>query len=99
MNSIQSPSNSKMPPRRANTRNQPAAPADPLNEQSMNAEFRAAYQVLAQAMITQFVERQGITKDLCQLASLGVRLLESPDEGVIVQNAAESSLVVEVKEK
>ncbi|KAH0681196.1 hypothetical protein KY284_022281 [Solanum tuberosum] len=45
------------------------------------------------------VERQGITKDLCQLASLGVRLLESPDEGVIVQNAAESSLVVEVKEK
>ncbi|KAH0688987.1 hypothetical protein KY289_016345 [Solanum tuberosum] len=47
----------------------------------------------------QSVERQGITKDLCQLASLGVRLLESPDEGVIVQNAAESSLVVEVKEK
>ncbi|XP_049397246.1 uncharacterized protein LOC125861371 [Solanum stenotomum] len=31
------------------------------------------------------VERQGITKDLCQLASLGVRLFESPDEGVIVQ--------------
>ncbi|KAH0661672.1 hypothetical protein KY284_026603 [Solanum tuberosum] len=47
----------------------------------------------------QSVERQGITKDLCQLASLGVRLLESPDKGVIVQNAAESSLVVEVKEK
>ncbi|XP_049378370.1 uncharacterized protein LOC125843200 [Solanum stenotomum] len=46
-----------------------------------------------------FVERQGITKDLCQLASLGVRLIESPNKGVIVQNAAESSLVVEVKEK
>ncbi|WMV54652.1 hypothetical protein MTR67_048037 [Solanum verrucosum] len=42
------------------------------------------------------VERQG---DLCQLASLGVHLVESPDERVIVQNAAESSLVVEVKEK
>ncbi|KAH0641960.1 hypothetical protein KY290_033563 [Solanum tuberosum] len=47
----------------------------------------------------QYVERQGITKDLCQLASLGVRLLKSPDEGVIVQNTAESSLVVEVKQK
>ena len=47
----------------------------------------------------QSVERQGITKDLCQLASLGVHLLESPDKGVIVQNAGESSLVVEVKEK
>ena len=46
-----------------------------------------------------FTGRQEITKDLYQLASLGVRLLESPDEGVIVQNAAESSLVVEVKEK
>ncbi|KAH0700890.1 hypothetical protein KY284_015105 [Solanum tuberosum] len=31
--------------------------------------------------------------------ALGVHLLESPDEGVIVQNAAESSLVVEVKKK
>ncbi|WMV30217.1 hypothetical protein MTR67_023602 [Solanum verrucosum] len=47
----------------------------------------------------QSMERQGITKDLCQLASLGVCLLESSDEGVVVQNAAESSLVVEVKEK
>ena len=43
-----------------------------------------------------------MTKDLCQLVNLGARLsrlLESQDEGVIVQNAAESSLVVEVKEK
>ncbi|XP_049348983.1 uncharacterized protein LOC125813541 [Solanum verrucosum] len=47
----------------------------------------------------QSVERQGITKDQCQLASLVVRFLESLDKGVIVQNAAESSLVVEVKEK
>ena len=47
----------------------------------------------------QSVGRQGITKDICQLASLGVHLLESPNERVIVQNAAESSLVVEVKEK
>ena len=45
------------------------------------------------------MERQGITKDLCQLENLGVHLLESQDEGVIVQNAEESSLVVEVKEK
>jgi len=47
----------------------------------------------------QSIGRQQITKDLRQLASLGVRLLESPDEGVIVKNAAESSFVAEVKEK
>ena len=47
----------------------------------------------------QSVETQGITKDLCQLVNLSVRLLESQDEGVIVRNAAESSLVVEVKKK
>ena len=45
------------------------------------------------------VERQGLTKDLCQLVNLGVHLLESQDEGVIVQNAAEYSLVVKVNEK
>ncbi|XP_049351873.1 uncharacterized protein LOC125816323 [Solanum verrucosum] len=45
------------------------------------------------------IGRHQITKDLRQLASLGVRLLESPDEGVIVQNAAESSFLAEVKEK
>ncbi|XP_049357897.1 uncharacterized protein LOC125822529 [Solanum verrucosum] len=47
----------------------------------------------------QSIGRQQITKDLRQLASLGVSLLESPDEGAIVQNAAESSFVAEVKEK
>ena len=40
-----------------------------------------------------------MTKDLCQLVNLGVYLLESQDEGVIMQNAAESSLVVNLKEK
>ena len=45
------------------------------------------------------MERQGMTKDLCQLVNLGVHLLESQNEGVIVQNAVECSLVVEVKEK
>ena len=45
------------------------------------------------------LERQGMNKDLCQLVNLGVHLLESQDEGVIVQNTTESSLVVEVKEK
>ncbi|WMV45718.1 hypothetical protein MTR67_039103 [Solanum verrucosum] len=47
----------------------------------------------------QTVEKEGIAKDLCQLASLGVRLLETPKEGIVVHNTAESSLVVEVKEK
>lgn len=45
------------------------------------------------------VEKQGMIKDLHQLASLGVRLLETPDEELIVHNAVESSLVAEVKEK
>ena len=40
-----------------------------------------------------------VAKDLRQLASLGVRLLETPKEGLIVHNAAMSSLVREVKEK
>ena len=34
-----------------------------------------------------FVERKGINKDMFQLANLGIRLLESQDEGVIVKNA------------
>ena len=45
------------------------------------------------------MERQGIARDLHQLVSLGVRLIEYADRGVIVQNAAESSLVAEVKVK
>ena len=40
-----------------------------------------------------------MVKDLHQLASLGVRLLETPNKELIVHNAAESSLVAEVKEK
>ena len=45
------------------------------------------------------IERRGMVKDLHQLASLGVRLLETPDKGLIVHNVKESSLVAEVKEK
>ncbi|MCF7184033.1 hypothetical protein L3H42_11080 [Corynebacterium sp. MC-13] len=47
-----------------------------------------------QAMVS-----QGVAKDLRQLASLGVHLLETPKEGIVVHNAATSSLVMEVKEK
>ena len=47
----------------------------------------------------QLTKKQGIVKDLYQLASLGVRLLETPNEEIMVQNAKESSLVAEVKEK
>ncbi|WMV41613.1 hypothetical protein MTR67_034998 [Solanum verrucosum] len=42
-----------MPPRKTNARNQLKPPTDPLNNQIMHAEFRVAYQVLAQAMTTQ----------------------------------------------
>ena len=47
----------------------------------------------------QSVERQGISKDLSQLASLEIHVHQSLEEGVIVQNVADSSLVIEVKEK
>ncbi|XP_070002554.1 uncharacterized protein [Nicotiana sylvestris] len=40
-----------------------------------------------------------LAKEVHQLASLGVRLADSNEGGVIVQNRVESSLVVEVKEK
>jgi len=40
-----------------------------------------------------------LAKEVHRLASLGVRLADSSEGGVIVQNRAESSLVVEVKEK
>nr|XP_016469633.1 PREDICTED: uncharacterized protein LOC107791981 [Nicotiana tabacum]XP_016470271.1 PREDICTED: uncharacterized protein LOC107792561 [Nicotiana tabacum]XP_016499849.1 PREDICTED: uncharacterized protein LOC107818358 [Nicotiana tabacum] len=41
--------------------------------------------------------RQGLTKELHQLANMRIRLLDSDDGGVTVQNTAESSLVAEVK--
>ena len=44
------------------------------------------------------MKKEGMAKDLRQLASLGVRLLETPKEGIVVHNVAESSLVVEMKE-
>lgn len=44
-------------------------------------------------------EKKGLTKDIHCLANLGVRLLDSEDGGVAVQNMSKSSLVSEVKEK
>ncbi|XP_019224223.1 PREDICTED: uncharacterized protein LOC109205913 [Nicotiana attenuata] len=44
-------------------------------------------------------DKQTMVKEVHRLASLGVRLLDSEDGGVVLQNRAESSLVAEVKEK
>ena len=44
-------------------------------------------------------ERKKLVKDVHRLAHLGFRLMSISDNGVTVQNGAESSLVVEVKEK
>ncbi|XP_070017573.1 uncharacterized protein [Nicotiana sylvestris] len=40
--------------------------------------------------------RQGLTKELHQLANMRIRLLDSDDKGITVQNKTESSLVAEV---
>ena len=39
-------------------------------------------------------KKKGLVKDVHRLARLGVRLMSISDSGVIVQNEAESSLVV-----
>ena len=44
-------------------------------------------------------ERQELMTDIHRLARLGVRLMSISDNGVVVQNGAKSSLVVDVKEK
>ncbi|WMV45958.1 hypothetical protein MTR67_039343 [Solanum verrucosum] len=44
-------------------------------------------------------ERKYLAKDVHRIASLGVRLMSISDGGVTIQNGAESSLVVGVKEK
>ena len=44
-------------------------------------------------------ERKELVKDVHRLAHLGVRLIRISENGVIVKNGAELSLVVEVKEK
>ncbi|XP_070025417.1 uncharacterized protein [Nicotiana sylvestris] len=44
------------------------------------------------------LEKSGIDHEVHQLASLGVRILDSGDIGITLQNTATSSLVTEVKE-
>ena len=45
------------------------------------------------------VEKRELVRELHQLASLGVRLLEADDSGVTIQDTTVSSLVVEVKSR
>ncbi|XP_070042773.1 uncharacterized protein [Nicotiana tomentosiformis] len=44
-------------------------------------------------------EKSGIAHDIHQLASLGVRLLDSGDTGITILDTTTSSLVIEVKER
>jgi len=44
-------------------------------------------------------EKRELAKDVHRLARLGVRLMDSTEEGVVVINGAESLLVSEVKKK
>ncbi|WMV30371.1 hypothetical protein MTR67_023756 [Solanum verrucosum] len=45
------------------------------------------------------VEKRELARELHQLASLGVRMLEAEDSGVIIQDTAVSSLVLEAKSR
>ena len=44
-------------------------------------------------------ERKELVKDVHKLACLGVLLMSISNNGVTIQNGAESSLVMEIKEK
>ena len=44
-------------------------------------------------------KRKELVEDVHRLARLGVRLMSISDSGVTIQNGAESSLLVEIKEK
>ena len=44
-------------------------------------------------------EKKELARDVHRLARLGVQLIDSSEGGAIVKNGAESSMVVEVKEK
>ncbi|KAH0777857.1 hypothetical protein KY290_009268 [Solanum tuberosum] len=62
-----------MPPRRVYPRNQPTAPADPLNEQVTHAEFRVAFYVFAQPRTSQF-NQQVVTPAPLQTNTTVVRI-------------------------
>ncbi|XP_070012922.1 uncharacterized protein [Nicotiana sylvestris] len=44
-------------------------------------------------------EKRQLTREIQQLACLGIRLVDSGNRGVVLQNAAKSSLIAEVKER
>ncbi|XP_049399854.1 uncharacterized protein LOC125863927 [Solanum stenotomum] len=44
-------------------------------------------------------DKAGITKDLCQLVNLQVRLVDARGRGVVIKNMAKSSFVTEVKRR
>ena len=59
-----------------------------------------ALNILSMGSVAHFEEeRKELVKDVHRLARLGVCLMSISDNGVTIQNRAESFLVVEVKEK
>ncbi|XP_070032722.1 uncharacterized protein [Nicotiana tomentosiformis] len=61
--------------------------ADALSRQSMDSLAHVE------------AEKIQLTREIHQLAYLGVRLIDSDDGGVVLQNTAKSSLIAEVKER
>ncbi|WMV45268.1 hypothetical protein MTR67_038653, partial [Solanum verrucosum] len=63
-------------------------------------ELKLRQRRLSMGSTTHFEEdKKELAKDVHRLARLGVRLMDSIERGVVVMNWAESSLVLEVKDK
>ena len=65
----------------------------------MNVVANSLYRLSMDRVVHAEEERKELVKDIHRLARLGVRLMSISDNGVVVQNGAKSSLVVDVKEK
>ncbi|XP_070006050.1 uncharacterized protein [Nicotiana sylvestris] len=77
-----------------------ASPLTKLTQKAVKFQWSGACEKSFQELKSRLTTApRPLAREVHQLSSLGVRLADSNEGGVIVQNGAESSLVAEVKEK